>query len=333
MARLRSRGGRPARGRRGGAVAGACAVAVNPRAAIEGVTAVGIAELVSLRRHALRARAGSARTQVPLAGTHASPLRGRGMDYAESRVYQPGDDARAIDWRRTARSGHLHTKLFREERERSLLLLVDTHASMRFGTRTRFKSVQAARAAALAAWSAARSGDRIGAMAFGSLRDAVTPHGGVRGVLGALGAIARWDAQPGAASEPLSAALARARRLAHPGSRVLLLTDGACTDDETRVALIRLARRTETRVLIVADALELNPPPPGSYAFETLRGRIGMDLLSAAARLRFRDALSHGQRALIEACDASGTGWRRISGSDDPLSAVAALLEPRRVAR
>lgn len=303
------------------------------QAAIEGVTAVAIAELVALRRHALRTRAGAARMQAPLAGAHTSPLRGRGMDYAESRAYQPGDDARAIDWRRTARSGKPHTKLFREERERSLLLLLDTHACMRFGTRTRFKSVQAARAAALAAWTAARAGDRIGALAFGALRDAVTPHGGMRGVLGALGAIARWDAQPGAGSEPISTALARARRLALPGSRVLLLSDGACTDDGARAALTRLAQRAETRVLIVADALELNTPPAGSYAFETVRGRAAVDLVSATARVRFRDTLARGQRALIEACDAAGVRWRRISCSDDPLPAVAALLDPRKHAR
>ncbi|HWG10296.1 MAG TPA: DUF58 domain-containing protein [Rhodanobacteraceae bacterium] len=303
------------------------------QAAIEGVTAVAIAELVALRRHALRTRAGAARMQTPLAGAHASPLRGRGMDYAESRAYQPGDDARAIDWRRTARSGKPHTKLFREERERSLLLLVDTHACMRFGTRTRFKSVQAARAAALAAWTAARAGDRIGALAFGALRDAVTPHGGLRGVLGALGAIARWDAQSGAGSESLSTALARARRLALPGSRVLLLSDGACTDDGARAALTRLSQRAETRVLIVADTLELNAPPAGSYAFETVRGRAAVDLLSAAARMQFRDTLASGQRALIEACDAAGVRWRRISVSDDPLPAIAALLDPRKHAR
>ena len=158
---------------------------------------MALAELVALRRQRVaHARQCGAQASTPLAGAHTPPLRGRGMDYAESRVYQPGDDARAIDWRRTARSGKPHTKLFREERERSLLLLLDTHACMRFGTRARFKSVQAARAAALAAWTAARAGDRIGALAFGALRDAVTPHGGMRGVLGALGAIARWDARP-----------------------------------------------------------------------------------------------------------------------------------------
>ncbi len=263
-----------------------------------------------------------------MAGAHTTHLRGRGMDYAESRAYQVGDDARAIDWRRTARSGKPHTKLFREERERSLLLLIDTHATMRFGTRVRYKSVQAARAAAIAAWSAVRGGDRVGALAFGGVRDAVTPHGGVRGALGVLGAVARWDARDGEASEPLSNALQRARRLALPGSRVLLISDGQSCDENTHAALVRLTKRTEVRVLVVVDALETTPPPPGGYAFETTAGRITADLHSAVARLRFRDMLGAGQRALATACDGTGVRWRRIVTGEDPAPAIAALLYP-----
>ncbi|HET9836557.1 MAG TPA: DUF58 domain-containing protein [Rhodanobacteraceae bacterium] len=293
------------------------------------MTTVKLADLVALRGQALRLRAGRARTQTPLAGAHTSHLRGRGMDYAESRVYQPGDDARAIDWRRTARSGRMHTKLFREERERSLLLMIDTHASMRFGTRVRFKSVQAARVAALAAWSAARAGDRVGVLAFGAIHEAVDPHGGDRGVLGVLGALARWDAQPVSGGEPLSAALLRAQRLSLPGSRVLLISDGLCVDEGARTALSQLARRGEVRVLIVADALELSAPPAGSYAFETPQGRVQTELRGSAQRLQFRDNLARGHRALAALCDAVGVRWQRIAGGEDPAPTLAVLLDPR----
>lgn len=296
-----------------------------------GLTQIDLRELIALRAQALRSRAGNARTRTAMAGAHTTHLRGRGMDYAESRAYQAGDDARAIDWRRTARSGKPHTKLFREERERSLLLLIDTHTSMRFGTRVRYKSVQAARAAAIAAWSAVRGGDRVGALAFGCIRDALTPHGGVRGALGVLGAVARWDARGGEASEPLSNALQRARRLALPGSRVLLISDGQCCDESARSALTRLAKRVEVRVLIVVDALETTPPPPGGYDFETTTGRMTADLHSAAARLRFRDMLGAGQRALATACDGAGIRWRRIATGEDAAPAIAALLYPSKL--
>src|SRR5690348_14639111 len=104
-----------------------------PGSRVEGITSVSLAELLAMRSRA--ARAAMLRSHSSLAGGHASPLRGRGMDYAESRAYEAGDDARNIDWRRTARSGKWHTKLFEAEREHGLLLLVDTHATMRFGTR------------------------------------------------------------------------------------------------------------------------------------------------------------------------------------------------------
>src|SRR5690348_17200590 len=98
----------------------------------DGITRVDLAELIALRARAGKPGGARTRARTPLAGGHASVLRGRGMDYAESRIYQAGDDARNIDWRRTARSGKWHTKLFEAERERSLLVLIDTHATMRF---------------------------------------------------------------------------------------------------------------------------------------------------------------------------------------------------------
>jgi len=115
-----------------------------------------------------------------------------------------------------------------------------------------------------------------------------------------------------------------------PGSRVLLISDGLCVDAGARAALLQLARRSEVRVLIVADALELSAPPAGSYAFETPQGRVQSELRGSAQRLQFRDALAKGHRALAQSCDTCGVRWRRIAGGEDPSPAVAALLDPRR---
>lgn len=86
------------------------------------------------------------------------------MEFDEVRVYHPGDDVRTIDWRVTARTGRPHTKLFQEERERPVLVLVDVRAGMRFGTRDCFKSVLAAKAAAVLAWIGIGGGDRVGGL-------------------------------------------------------------------------------------------------------------------------------------------------------------------------
>ena len=122
-----------------------------------------LAELIALRAQVLGRRA-ARRGSHGVHGHALSNQRGRGMEYAESREYALGDDARHIDWRLTARSGKAHTKLFQAERERLSLIVADTAPALYFGTRTRFKSVQAARAGALAAWLAVRDGDRIAAL-------------------------------------------------------------------------------------------------------------------------------------------------------------------------
>jgi uncharacterized protein (DUF58 family) len=120
----------------------------------EAAVYVQLETLIALRLRARSLASALARrvSSVP-AGAHGSRFRGRGVDYRESRIYQPGDDIRHMDWRVTARSGRPHTKLFEEERERSVLLIVDQNPSLHFGTRVRFKSVQLARAAALVAWA------------------------------------------------------------------------------------------------------------------------------------------------------------------------------------
>ena len=102
-----------------------------------------------------------------LSGGERTRCRGRGMDFEEVRLYQPGDDIRSIDWRVTARTQVAHTKIFREERERPVFMLVDQRSPLFFGSTRCFKSVLAAHIAALLGWAALANGDRLGALVFG----------------------------------------------------------------------------------------------------------------------------------------------------------------------
>lgn len=99
-------------------------------------------------------------------GSHLSKLRGRGMDFAEVRNYQAGDEIRHMEWRVTARTGRPHVKIYQEERERPVVILTDFNPSMIFGTRIAFKSVIAARLTALLAWTVIKEGDRVGGVFF-----------------------------------------------------------------------------------------------------------------------------------------------------------------------
>ena len=132
----------------------------------EECVSVSLAELLLLSKHANQLSLSAVPVKNCSAGMHLSRLFGRGMEFAECRRYQEGDDIRAIDWRVTARTGKVHTKLFAAEKERHILLCTDMRASMFFGTRGVFKSVQAALIMASLAWSASQGGNRLGGMIF-----------------------------------------------------------------------------------------------------------------------------------------------------------------------
>lgn len=303
---------------------------MNAVAAADGRVRVSLPELIALRSRAMRAPAPPVVSRAPRSGQRPGRLHGRGMDYAESRVYQAGDDVRRMDWRLTARSGVAHTKLFQEEREGRLLVLLDTNASMRFGTRVRFKSVQAARVAALAAWYAIRGGDRVGVLAFGAQRQLVKPQGGARGALAVAGAIAAWDALPAGEDESLSAALQRAGRLMHGASRVLLVSDGFCVDESARGRMLGLVGKAEVSVLNVADALEMSEPPSGRYPFAQRGVHYDVALYGERERAGFAQAMGEGRERLLALATGLGLCQRAIDTAADPLDAVVALLGARR---
>lgn len=294
--------------------------------------AVHADELIALRQWVAHARLRRVRQMsTALAGSHAARQRGRGMDYLESRAYLPGDDVRHLDWRLTARRGHLHTKVFQEEHEHSVMLLLDTHATMRFGTRERFKSVQAARACAMAAWHVARAGGRVGALGFGPCRGVERARAGTRGALAVCAALARFDAAASAgadATEPLSVALRRTQPLLRGSSHAVLVTDGRCGDASLQAALAASRRSVRLSVLLVADPLEIDVPPRGRYPLASAGRRAVVDLTDKASRDAFHQTLSAPLQRMREACRAGGVACRQIDTCSDPLAAIASLLEP-----
>ena len=137
---------------------------------------VSLEELIALRDDAqqLLWRTSSKRCSTQH-GLKQSKHQGRGIDFADTRVYQAGDDIRHIDWHATLRTDQVHTKLYHEEKERPIWLLVDHNPTMYFATRYAFKSVVAARAAALCAWAFAAQGERVGGLVFSGKRQLSVP--------------------------------------------------------------------------------------------------------------------------------------------------------------
>ncbi len=253
------------------------------------------------------------------------------MEYAESRPYAPGDDARHIDWRLTARSGKPHTKLFQAERERITLVVVDTAPQLYFGTRVRFKSVQAARAGAVAAWAAQRRGDRIGALRGTSSESPVTPSGGSRGALRTLDALVRWYAQPPVADLGLDHALATATRLLHPGASLVVLADAGSVADVPQGRLAALATHHDLLMVLLTDPLELQPPHE-RLPFALGDARVELDLEGAVARARWRHVFADGVHAQAQRLQGMGARVRTLRSDDGTDTLLAALLDQRRIA-
>jgi uncharacterized protein (DUF58 family) len=294
----------------------------------DGITPT-LAELVALRASALGRRPPK-RGRHGISGHALSPLRGRGMEYAESREYAIGDDARHIDWRLTARSGKPHTKLFQAERERLTLIVADTAPALYFGTRVRFKSVQAARAGAIAAWAAVRDGDRIAALR-GSIKEApVPPAAGPRGALRVLDALVRWYAQPPADDAGLTIALDHARRLLRPGSRLVLLADPASVAEVPPQRWPALTMHNEVIVLLLSDPLE-HDPPQAALPFQSAQHRLELDLATAAQRQRWRNEFVAPIEAAHAQLPARGVRVQLLS-SDAPSESWLPLLGPARAA-
>jgi uncharacterized protein (DUF58 family) len=264
------------------------------------------------------------------------------MDYRESRHYQAGDDIRNMDWRITARSGHPHVKVFDEERERPVVVLVDFSASMFFASQGVFKSVQAARVAALIGWSAIMNGDRIGALLFADAahdgnHQELPPAGGRRGQMRLIRALTQLGSPDAVihgrahASDPsaeygISAALARLRRVARPGSLVFLLSDFYGVDADSERHLTQLARHNDVQSLQIVDPLELAPPPPGRYGITDGQNRTIIDIRSRGERDRYSAHLQQHHRRVGELTESCGVGLARCQTTDDPLDCLRRLL-------
>ena len=191
---------------------------------------------------------------------------GRGMDFAEVRPYQAGDDVRNIDWRVTARTQKPYTKLFQEERERPIFLLVDQRASMFFGSRGQFKSVLAAKLAAVIGWTALANNDRIGALVF-SDNDQTDARArrGKHAQLNLLHNLQQYNERLTHPFVPhtentIGFMLRELRRVAKPGSSVFIMSDFHDYGESCQEPLALLARHTDVTLLKISDPLEEQLP-------------------------------------------------------------------------
>lgn len=285
-----------------------------------GGTVVTLAELVKLRGTVRQVkRPPGRRVAATVSGGTTSRALGRGLDFSEVREYHRGDDVRMIDWNVTARSGKPHTKVFNEEKERPFLIALDLRSAMFFGTRVAFKSVVAARLAAMLAWAAASNGDRVGGLVFSS-NDIVEikPTAGSKGVTHLLNAIAKTHSQAprdlDAAS--MKEALQHLERHAHTGSSIGLISDFTGFETQQRQSFARLLQHNHVAAVRVFDLLEMQLPPPASYSVTDGLRQTSFDTSTQSLREAYASAFGSRSDALNRVFSGPGNFYCQTSVED-----------------
>ena len=267
-------------------------------------------------------------------GAYVSHFRGRGMEFDESRPYQPGDDPRSIDWRVTARSTQAYTKLFREERERPVLVVVDLRSHMHFATRGYYKSVNASRAAALLAWSAHHRGDRLGGLIFGDtthreLKPRLGRQAALRYIHELAGHLDWQQRDPARHEAALTQAMSALRRVARPGSLVVVVSDFLGVTRAAQSYLSSVARHSEVLAVFMNDPIERDLPPPGRYRLVSTDDELAIDTFASAARRDYRHAFEQRVAELESFCQRYGIHLMPMSTNDDPVSTLQMALGRR----
>ncbi len=310
------------------------------------LVSVSLKTLIDLARPAAGLNLKHSAIRAGQSGGYVSRFKGRGMEFEEARVYQPGDDIRSIDWRVTARTDKPHTKVFREERERPVFISVDNRPAMHFATRGVFKSVLAAKLAGLLAWAAHYHGDRIGGQIFtGNECRELKPQNGKHAVLQFLNAMVREAAataelkdgqknvaHPAAATITLEQVLARLMQHARPGSLVYIISDFRGINDQVETYLAKLSRHCEVVLIFVYDPLESNLPEQGRYRFTAMDGAYAANLSGTGAErdvivdtadrqrlLKYQQHFARRLHQLERIAQKQGLTFMQCSTTDEPM--------------
>jgi uncharacterized protein (DUF58 family) len=290
-------------------------------------------QLLQLRHQAQNLKFVSSRhSQAQLAGLYASVFRGQGIEFEEVREYQPGEEIRHIDWRVTARMNKPYLKIYREERERRVILCVDTGIQMQFGTRGTFKSVQAAKVAALLGWSAYQHGDRIGGLLFGQaaprfFRPTRSSHG--------LGQFLHHLTMPPNATattdSTLEQALTLLNRTTPTGALLFLIADfNQIAIKALQQTLRQLHQRHELVLITIDDPADHTLPAIGTVSFVTPDGnRVLVNTDNPQGRLAYSQLWETQRQQLEQLTQQLHCALLTISTQEDAYQSLLHGLQQR----
>lgn len=264
----------------------------------------------------------SHRANELLAGSWHSSFKGRGIEFEEVRPYQVGDDVRAIDWNVTARTGEPFIKLFREERELSVMLLVDFSASQSFGTQAQTKRDVVAEIGATLAMSAIKNNDKVGLTLFtDQIEKSIPPRKGSRHVLRLIREI--LYCQPIGNGTCIRTAIEHLNRTAGRRSVVFLISD---FQDDAFEPTLKVARRKHDIIpIVIADRREAEMPNVGLVRLQD--AETGQTVVLDTASRRNRQAYAHLYKQQVLQRDAM---FRRLKLAPLHLETGQDCVEPLR---
>jgi uncharacterized protein (DUF58 family) len=254
-------------------------------------------------------------------GLYSSVFRGTGLDFDEVREYREGDDIRNMDWLVTARTNKPHLKVFREERQRSVILCIDTGPHMSFGTRGTFKSIQAARTAALIGWAASKQDDRVGGVLFGNPATGTryyraTP--GRRGLWRILRALTEPIEQGDTDESQLMAALQHVDSGSGTGSLIFVIAPINNVTTGLERILGSLKQRHDVVLLPVDDPADRDLPSMGPVIFSNAAGELlEVDTDNEVGRRAFRVDWEQRREELQQLSYRLGVGLIPVSTNKD----------------
>ena len=307
---------------------------VDPTANSDNPAVASLAQMIRLR-YGARELTGFPKIQARqmLAGGHKSRFRGRGMDFDQVRIYQPGDDVRSIDWRVTARTQVPHTKIFSEERERPILVISDLRGPMFFGSQ-RLKSVVACEISAALAWAGLAANDRAGGLVFGSQQQVdIKSRRSHHAVLQFIHALHEYSSQllePQPDRYSLGDILEESRRFILPGSTVFIVSDFHDLDSSCERHLFELARHGNLNFCHVYDNIETELPPPSLYAVTDGQQRTMLDSSNKQLRQQFVDAFSQRSQHLRKLSEQLSAGLLSFNSAENVMPLLARAYGKRR---
>ena len=312
----------------------------------EGITWISPQSLIRLRANASQLPLDRGKIHAKQGGAYLSSFKGRGMEFDESRIYQPGDDIRNMDWRVTARTNTPHTKVFCEERERPVLIWLDLNPSMFFATRGSFKSVVASKISALLAWSTCNNNDRLGGLIFSAEKHVeCRPRRGKSAALDFIGQSCKhpaWQSNDRSngqqqayaqeqnhatdsdytrtrAKRDMSASVIRLRKVTHPGSLIFMVSDFREMNDSAYSNLANIARHNDIVLVHIYDPIETDLPLSGNYKVTDGNTTVQIDAGSRKVRQQYHQRFEQRLNKIQQFCRKNRIFMLSISTAGDSL--------------